>query len=175
MREIFVFESNFAGRHGEGAALDALNYHKAIWGQGAGLQGNSYAIPIKDGWLRTLPLSEIQEYVRRFIVFAGTTGLKKEMIFNVTAIGCGLAGYTPEQIAPFFKLALNFDNINLPKEFLSVLLDKEDIKTEKYKIIKNYIKEGKSQTWIGKKLGISQGTVSSYLKRKESKKKKENL
>jgi hypothetical protein len=99
---IFVFGSNLAGRHGAGAALFARHNHGAIYGRGVGHQGQSYAIPTKDGQLRTLPLEEIQAYVNDFIAFATENQWMK---FNVTRIGCGLAGYTDEQIAPMFKSA----------------------------------------------------------------------
>lgn len=113
---IFVFGSNKAGRHGRGAALYARKHHGAIYGQGIGLQGSSYAIPTKDENIMTLPLSAIKKYVYEFIEFAKR---HPEMQFNVTAIGCGLAGYKPHQIAPMFKNAPG--NCILPDEFMEVL------------------------------------------------------
>lgn len=115
LKEIFVFGSNLAGRHGKGAALYARNNHGAIYGNGVGLQGNSWAIPTKDEDLKVLPLTEIEKYVKSFLKFAKRN---KDYIFTVTAIGTGLAGYKPEQIAPFFKNCS--DNVNLPKEFIKV-------------------------------------------------------
>ena len=120
MREIFVFGSNLAGRHGKGAALAALKYHGAIYGQGWGPQGHSYAIPTKDETLQTLSLDVIKKSVDEFIDHV------EDMqgfgyIFNVTPVGCGLAGYKPAQIAPMFKLALDLPNVRLPIEFLEVL------------------------------------------------------
>ena len=97
---IFVFGSNLAGKHGAGAALHARKEHGAIYGQGKGLQGTSYAIPTKDANIETLPLSEIQKYVEEFKIFAMK---HPELLFIVTRIGCGLAGYTDKQIAPMFK------------------------------------------------------------------------
>ena len=99
-KAIFVFGSNLAGRHGKGAALCALKEHGAIYGQGKGLQGNSYAIPTKDIDLKVIPLVHIREYVQEFLIFADT---HPEFIFKVTRIGCGLAGYKDEDIAPMFK------------------------------------------------------------------------
>lgn len=99
-RQIFVFGSNLAGRHGKGAALYARKKYGAIYGQGIGLQGDSYGIPTKDERIKTLPLDCIQIYVNQFILFASQ---HPEMIFYVSPIGCGLAGYTPIQIAPMFK------------------------------------------------------------------------
>lgn len=97
---IFVFGSNLAGRHGKGAALEALKNHGAIYGNGSGPQGNSYAIPTKDAKLNTLPLDTIENYVQDFFSYAD---VNSELEFNVTRIGCGLAGYKDEQIAPMFK------------------------------------------------------------------------
>lgn len=96
---IFVFGSNLKGAHGGGAALAAVKEHGAIYGQGIGLQGESYAIPTKDQNIETLLLPVIAEHVREFITFARR---HKELSFNVTRIGCGLAGYHDRQIAPFF-------------------------------------------------------------------------
>ena len=96
---IFVFGSNLAGRHGAGAALFARHNHGARYGQGIGLQGNSYAIPTKDHNLRTLPLITIKQHVDQFIQFAMQ---HSELQFELTRIGCGLAGYSDDQIAPLF-------------------------------------------------------------------------
>lgn len=101
-KSIFVFGSNLAGKHGKGAALFAKQNYGAIYGQGVGLQGNSYAIPTKDKSLNQLPLKEIEFYVKQFIRFAKE---HPEYIFNLTRIGCGLAGYKDSQIAPMFKYA----------------------------------------------------------------------
>lgn len=112
---IFVFGSNLAGRHGKGAALWALENRGAIYGQGEGLQGNSYAIPTKDEDLRPLPLEYIRDGVNRFLVFAANSpGLN----FQLTPIGCGLAGYAPSDIAPMFRAAP--DNVQIPREFTAV-------------------------------------------------------
>lgn len=110
MTQVFVFGSNLAGRHGKGAALEARLKHGAVYGQGNGLWGQSYAIPTKDWYLRSLPLDTIQFYVDTFIRIATE---RPELTFNVTRIGCGLAGYTDAQIAPMFKGAPI--NCNLPE------------------------------------------------------------
>lgn len=107
---IFVFGSNLAGRHGKGAALYAKQNHGAIYGIDIGLQGHSYAIPTKDSNLKTLPLSSIRVYVDQFIQYAINN---PELSFEVTRIGCGLAGYNDSDIAPMFKDAPN--NCYLPK------------------------------------------------------------
>lgn len=113
---VFVFGSNLAGRHGKGAALHARQHCGAIYGQGIGLQGRSYAIPTKDEYLKTLPLRVIRQYVEQFQAFAAQ---HPELTFEVTAIGCGLAGYTPEEIAPLFRDAPG--NCVLPDAFLTCL------------------------------------------------------
>lgn len=110
MTEIFVFGSNLAGRHGKGSALEALRNHGAVLGQGRGLQGKSYAIPTKDERLNILPLDLIHVHVECFKMFAS---MHPRYTFNVVKIGCGLAGYKEEQIAPMFKGAP--ENVNLPK------------------------------------------------------------
>lgn len=99
---IFVFGSNLSGRHGKGAALYAKQHHGAIYGQGIGLQGTSYAIPTKDININTLPLWRIEGYVNDFIEHAKN---HPTYVYNVSRIGCGLAGYNDEDIAPLFREA----------------------------------------------------------------------
>jgi hypothetical protein len=113
---VFVFGSNLAGRHGKGAALWARQHRGAKRGRGVGFHGNSYAIPTKDHAIKTLPLAEISAYVDEFIEFAWA---RADLKFQLTPIGCGLAGYKPEQIAPMFADAP--ENVTLPPEFLSAL------------------------------------------------------
>ena len=96
----FVFGSNEAGRHGKGAALCAKQYFGAVYGQGHGEQGNSYAVATKDESLRSLSIDEIRGNVRLFIQHAKNHPHK---IFAVSRVGCGLAGYKDEDIAPMFK------------------------------------------------------------------------
>jgi hypothetical protein len=105
MTEIFVFGSNQAGRHGKGAAKFALDNHGAIYGQGFGLQGNSFAIPTKDRYINTLPLSEIKKYIDQFL--DEVVRYYSHYTFNITRIGCGLAGYNWENdIRPLFPETL---------------------------------------------------------------------
>mgnify|MGYP000948399194 CR=1 FL=1 len=106
---IFVFGSNLAGRHGKGAAKEAREKHGAIYGQGVGRQGSSYAVPTKDANLRSLPLHVIQGHVWDFLAYARE---HPDLRFFVTKIGCGLAGYQEADIAPFFAGAP--DNCELP-------------------------------------------------------------
>jgi len=111
--EIFVFGSNLAGMHGGGAARIAYDRFGAIWGQGVGLQGQSYAIPTMQGGVET-----IKPYVDEFIVFAAK---HPEMKFLVTKIGCGIAGFRNEEIAPLFVGAIDVENVILPKSFVEVI------------------------------------------------------
>jgi hypothetical protein len=96
---IFVFGSNLAGRHGAGAALTALRYHGAKEGRGIGLYGTSYAIPTKDFALKVLPLPVIEGHIGDFKAYAAA---HQQWGFQITRVGCGLAGFTDEQIAPLF-------------------------------------------------------------------------
>ena len=111
--EIFVFGSNLAGEHGGGAARLAYNFFGAKWGKGVGLQGQSYAIPTMQGGVET-----IKPYVDEFILFAKQ---HPEYKFLVTRIGCGIAAFTQEEIAPLFKDAVDVENVILPKDFVEVL------------------------------------------------------
>ena len=113
--EVFVFGSNLAGSHGGGAAWIAYQKFGAIWGQGVGLQGQSYAIPTMQGGVET-----IKPYVDEFIRFAKE---HKELKFYVTRIGCGIAGFRDEEIAPLFYHAINCENVILPKEFDDIVQD----------------------------------------------------
>lgn len=109
---IFVFGSNLQGRHGKGAALHALLYHGAVYGVGIGEQGNSYAIPTKEDPWHSLPLNEIGAHIKAFICYAN---LHPELEFDVTPVGCGLAGYKQEEIKPLFKNAPA--NVHFTKEW----------------------------------------------------------
>jgi hypothetical protein len=119
-RPIFVFGSNLAGRHGKGAAKYALEEFGAIYGQGIGFQGHSYAIPTKNHVLEPLSLDAIFTGVQTFCEFAHE---HPELEFEVTAIGCGLAGWDPEDIAPAFLCFMDpgDTNIRLPRQFKDVI------------------------------------------------------
>lgn len=99
MKQIFVFGSNLAGRHGKGAALHAHKNYGAFRGVGYGRTGNAYAIPTKDENLNVLPLSTIQAWCFAFIEYAKA---HPELDFYVTPVGTGLAGYSKHEISPFF-------------------------------------------------------------------------
>lgn len=111
--EIFVFGSNLQGMHGGGAARVALEQFGAVWGQGTGLQGQSYAIPTMHGGIDV-----IAPYVNDFIAFAKE---HPELKFLVTEIGCGIAGFSVSEMAPLFKEALDITNIYLPERFVEEL------------------------------------------------------
>lgn len=95
-----MFGSNLAGIHGAGAAHYAHRYFGARYGDGEGRTGNSYALPTKDRQIKTRPLEAIQASVTKFLEYAT---LHPELGFEVTRVGCGLAGYKDEDIAPMFK------------------------------------------------------------------------
>ena len=111
--DIFVFGSNLAGAHSGGAARIARKKFGAKMGQGVGLQGNSYAIPTMQGGVET-----IQPYVDEFIEFAKKN---PDLTFYVTRIGCGIAGFKDEEIAPLFRNAQGISNIRLPKIFADLI------------------------------------------------------
>lgn len=115
--EIFVFGSNLAGRHGAGAALWARRNKGAQYGVGVGRTGDAYAIPTKDGNLKTLPVDTIAAHIAMFLEYAYS---HPELKFYLTPIGCGLAGYEPREIAPFFDLPPP-RNVALPDEFRAVI------------------------------------------------------
>ena len=111
--EIFVFGSNLAGQHGGGAARLAYEKFGAQWGVGVGITGSCYAIPTMQGGVET-----IQPYVNEFIRFAAQHSAYK---FYVTKIGCGIAGFKEEEIAPLFANALSVPNVILPESFFRIL------------------------------------------------------
>ena len=111
--ECFVFGSNLKGMHLGGAARIAADKFGAVWGQGVGMQGQSYAIPTMQGGVET-----IKPYVDEFISYAKE---HTEYQFLVTPLACGIAGFTPNEIAPLFNDAIDINNISLPEEFWTIL------------------------------------------------------
>jgi len=110
--EIFVFGSNAGGYHGGGAAAFAMHQFGAIWGQGEGLQGQSYAIPTMEG------IESMRTAIERFTQFADQ---HSELRFLVTRVGCGIAGYSVREVAPLFKGCISLENVALPSDFWDVL------------------------------------------------------
>lgn len=110
---IFVFGSNRLGIHGAGAAKTAKEHWGARWGKGDGLMVHledksrgCYAIPTKVNPRIRLPLATIAESIHDFLRFAKACELEGfGEVFLITRIGCGLAGYTDDQIAPLFAAA----------------------------------------------------------------------
>lgn len=131
--EIFVFGSNLAGHHAGGAARVARRKFGAIRGKGVGLQGRSYAIPTMQGGAGT-----IKPYVDDFILFARE---HKELVFLVTRIGCGIAGFKDSDIAPLFKNCMGMDNVALPISFIEILTHKHN------EIIRAYRNQTSHAVW----------------------------
>lgn len=121
--QIFVFGSNLAGRHGAGAAKLAKGRFGAEYGVGKWMTGRCYAIPTKDSLLRTQTIKAIEAEVK---IFAQFTMRRMDKIFLVTELGCGLAGYQPEEIAPLFDWAIEQENISLPLRFWEIILKNRD-------------------------------------------------
>ncbi len=111
--DIFVFGSNLAGRHLGGAARVAYEKFGAVMGRGVGIQGQSYAIPTMQGGVET-----IKPYVDDFIRLAREWD---QNTFYVTRIGCGIAGFRDEEIAPLFAEAMDLYNVRLPESFVRVI------------------------------------------------------
>lgn len=111
--EIFVFGSNLQGMHGGGAARVAYERFGAEWGNGVGLQGQSYAIPTMHGGVEA-----IKPYVDDFIKFARECD---QNTFYVTRIGCGIAGFRDEEMAPLFDEAYDLYNVRLPRSFAEII------------------------------------------------------
>ncbi len=142
--QVFVFGSNESGIHGAGAARMALDHFGAKIGKGFGPMGQSFGIPTKDWQIKVLPLSVVEFYVKRFEAFVN---LVDDREFLVTKIGCGLAGFTPDQIAPMFAGMRNNKKVWLPQDFIDI-------------IDGNYVKineHGRTEIYRGGKLSGAQG------------------
>ena len=98
-KDIFVFGSDLARRHTGGEALTALRRHGAVYGRGVGLQGRSYAIPVRDEQGKLMPVAVIARYVNAFLRFAA---IHREMTFYLSRIGCERGGYRDDEVAPLF-------------------------------------------------------------------------
>ena len=117
--QIFVFGSNIYGKHSGGAARQALLKWGAIWGVASGPQGQTYAIPTVSGRANNVKL--LEPYVKQFETYATE---HPNLEFLVTEIGCGNAGFTAWQVAPFFKGCSKLPNVRLPRSFWKVLGEK---------------------------------------------------
>lgn len=121
---IFVFGSNLAGRHGKGAAKYARDKLGAVYGVGEGLTGDCYALPTKDHSIKTRPLEDIHESIKKFLQVAFNN---PDKVFKVTPIGCGLAGYKVHEIRALFLQEDIPDNVVFSKEWF-----------QKYKEVERY-------------------------------------
>lgn len=121
--DIFVFGSNLQGNHAGGAAKVARERFGAVMGQGVGYQGQSYAIPTMQGGVET-----IKPYVDQFIDFARECD---QNTFYITRIGCGIAGFTDEEIAPLFDEAYDLYNVRLPESFARIIKRNREKKSVK--------------------------------------------
>lgn len=129
--EVFVFGSNLAGNHAGGAARVARELFGAIMGQGVGMQGQSYAIPTMQGGVDT-----IKPYVDDFIEYAQE---HFEKTFYVTRIGCGIAGFKDEEIAPLFDVAFDLPNVVLPKTFWNIINHARQLASETSGMVFNFV------------------------------------
>jgi len=114
--EIFTYGANLLGKHGLGAAKQAMKFG-AVYGR-FGLVGQTYGIPTKDKNIKTLPLSEIKHYID---IYEGVVRDRQDLTFLLTSIGTGLAGYTVQEIAPLFVNFIHFKNVVWPEEFVKEL------------------------------------------------------
>lgn len=114
--QVFVFGSNALGYHTGGASGMARKRFGAIWGQPEGIQGQSYAIPVDFGKGNVAP--DIQPYIDRFISYAK---VHPDNHFFVTRVGCGIAGFTDQEMAEHFREALTMKNVSLPRSFVNAL------------------------------------------------------
>ena len=120
--EVFVYGANVAARHGLGAAKQALKFG-AKYGVN-GYCGNTYGLITTDLNVverPSIPMSLLQDEVDKFITFAKDNS---HLTFLVTEVGCGLAGFTVEEVAPLFKPVLldKVSNVRLPKKFVRELI-----------------------------------------------------
>jgi hypothetical protein len=75
---------------------------------------HSFAIPTLDEHFEVLPLEEIARYVERFIRFVAE---HPQLRFFVTRVGCGIAGYRDEQIAPLFRPLIAIGRCSFAKQW----------------------------------------------------------
>lgn len=113
---IFVFGSNLAGRHGAGAAKFAHVNYGAEYGVGSGRTGDSYAIPTKDFYLKTMTLERIYPHICDFTEYARQN---QKLHFLLTPIGTGLAGHKMSHIRLLFKQAGLPSNVYLSSTWIT--------------------------------------------------------
>ncbi|MEB3766364.1 hypothetical protein [Acinetobacter sp. MD2] len=109
---IFVFGSDLAGKHSEGAARIAQQFFGALHGVGRGWSGQSFAIPTLNEHLQPMLLAQIQHYIEDFKIY---TKQHPNTHYFITALGCGQAGYQTSDIAPLFRGISS--NVTFPESF----------------------------------------------------------
>lgn len=105
---VFVFGSNPEGRHGAGAAKIARVHFGAVYGQGEGLQGHSYAIPTKDlrvtfnNGYKSIPPERITDSIRKMYLCARQNPDKKFKVAYRNTYTRSLNGYTGIEMIRMF-------------------------------------------------------------------------
>jgi hypothetical protein len=110
--EIFVFGSNQRGAHAGGAARLAKEKFGAQEGVGEGLTGQSYAFPTLTANFEKVSRASLEASRDRFLAIARQN---PEKTFLLTKVGCGIAGFTEDEIRPLFKNAPA--NVGLPEDW----------------------------------------------------------
>lgn len=170
---IFVFGSNLAGQHLGGAAAFAVKHYKAEFGVGEGPTGHSYALPTKDEHLETLPLNDVQWHVEQLLAFART---QRDSRFQLTRVGCGLAGFKDEQIAGMFKKTS--DNLFIPGRWMSLnrqldrarlFVDADDFPAERIEKTLNECTQpwGKNIEVVTTGVGEANDVIRAWARRKD--------
>jgi len=108
--EVFVFGSNASGHHGGGAAHIAWQKFGAVWSEGHGLHGQTFAIDTMSG------MDAFAADAATFVAFAAS---HPQLTFLLTPVGCGIAGYVAEQVAPMFASVP--ENVVMPESFVRAL------------------------------------------------------
>lgn len=125
---VFVFGSNTHGYHCGGAAFTASVHFGAVLGQSEGAQGRSYAIPtiiFKPNRACKVPVDDLKKYLLRFFEYVKS---KSNLVFYMTKIGCGIAGWKVDEIMSVIVDVIVQNNITplptnivWPKEFYEIL------------------------------------------------------
>lgn len=102
--EVFVFGSNANGNHYGGAANLAYQRFGAVWGVGEGLRGNSYALPTLNRNMERVSIGALKQAFKHLFQ---EIDFNPELCFLLTKVGCGIAGYTVEEVARTFWESVN--------------------------------------------------------------------
>jgi hypothetical protein len=122
-KEIFIFGSNSEGQHYGGAARVAHDMFFAEWGVGRGLTGLCYALPTlyhptttsEPGAMLKLSLEELD---LEFEYLFDCINRHPDYTFYLTKVGCGIAGFSIEEIKEIFKKHYKEEkNLIYPIEF----------------------------------------------------------